>query len=82
MTTGSLVRVDSVLEGIADSLEFCVFGDEVAIADDRAELVFGNGFGDFAPHAKVEGGPDQNRSSWRVAHWEVESCVAIDSGAL
>jgi hypothetical protein len=43
MATDGLVRADSVLEDIADGLEFCVFGDEVAIADDRAELVFGNG---------------------------------------
>jgi hypothetical protein len=54
--TDGLMRADSVLEDIADSLEFCVFGDEVAIADDRAELVFGNDFGDLALHSVVEGG--------------------------
>jgi len=37
-------------------LEFRVFGDEIAIADDRAELILRDGFHDFALHAAVEGG--------------------------
>jgi hypothetical protein len=56
VATDGLVRADSVLEDIADGLEFCVFGYELAIADDRAEFVFGNGFGDLALHSVVEGG--------------------------
>lgn len=43
---------------VADGLELFVFGDEVAIANDWAELVFGDSFRDLALHAAVKGGPE------------------------
>ena len=52
------MRADSVLEEVADSLEFCVFGDEVAIGDGIAELVFGDGFSELALYAAANRGPE------------------------
>ena len=53
-----MVCADCLLKKVGDGLEFCVFGVEITITDDRAELVFRDASGDLVVHAAVKRGPE------------------------